>query len=343
MRRFPMRVLFIGGTGNISRPCVLEALRQNIEVFVFQRGRSAHPVPGGASSIQGDYADQEGSRRALRGLRFDAVAQFIAFSPEQARADVELWAGRTDQYLFVSSASVYHKPPSTPWITESTPLHNPFWQYARDKIACEEVMRAAYRERGFPATVVRPSHTYGESWIPTSLGSRDYTVARRIVEGKPIVVHGDGTSLWTLTHAEDFARGFVGLLGNQRAVGEAFHITSDELLSWDQIHRILAGALGREAEIVHVPSESIAARLPERGASLLGDKAHSMIYDNTKIRRFVPGFGASIAFHSGIRRSLAWYDEEPSRKTVDPRLDAEIDALVELWRRAGSPSAAPPA
>ncbi len=326
-----MRVLFFGGTGNISRSCVQEALRRDMEVFVFQRGKSAHPVPPGAVSIPGDHADPAATRAALEGHRFDVVAQFIGYRPEQVRFDIEMLEGRVGQYLYVSSASVYHKPPSTPYVTESAPLYNPFWQYARDKIACEEALAAAYRARGFPATVVRPSHTYADGWIPTSLGSRDYTVARRILDGRPIVVHGDGTSLWSLTHADDFARAFVSLMGNHRALGEAFHITSDELLSWDQIHHTLARALGKEPRIVHVPSEAIAARLPERGASLLGDKAHSMIYDNTKIRRFAPGFQAAIPYHDGLRRSLEWLDAHPSRKVTNPEMDREIDALVETW------------
>jgi nucleoside-diphosphate-sugar epimerase len=326
-----MKVLFFGGTGNISLACAAEALRRNMEVFVFQRGKSVHPIPRGAVSLRGDYADPAATRASLEGHRFDVVAQFIGYRPEQVRSDVELLEGRVGQYVFVSSTSVYHKPPSTPWITESTPLHNPFWQYARDKIDCEQALQEAYRLRGFPVTIVRPSHTYADGWIPTSLGSRDYTVARRILEDRPIVVHGDGTSLWALMHAEDFARAFVGLFGNHRAIGEAFQITSEELLSWNQIYETLAFALGRSARIVHVSSEAIAASMPERGASLLGDKTHSMIYDNTKIRRFVPGFQAVIPYHEGLARSLAWFDADPSRKVVNAEMDRDMDALVERW------------
>jgi nucleoside-diphosphate-sugar epimerase len=327
-----MRVLYIGGTGNISHSCVTESVRQGMDVSVYQRGRSVRPVPAGAVSLLGDYGDAQATRRAIEAERFDAVAQFIAYTPSQVESDVELFAGRVRQYVFVSSASVYRRPPATPYVTESALLHNPVWKYARDKIACEEVLAAAYRDRGFPAVVVRPSHTYADGWLPTTFGSRDFTVARRIQEGRPIVVHGDGTSLWTVTHAEDFARGFVGLIGNPRAVGEAFHITSDEVQSWDQIHQTLGQALGRTARIVHVPSDAIAARSRERGAGLLGDKAHSMIFDNTKIRRFVPGFQARMPYHEGIRRSLAWLDADPSRKIVDPDVDSEIDALVALWQ-----------
>jgi nucleoside-diphosphate-sugar epimerase len=326
-----MKALFLGGTGNISRACAAEALRRGYEVFVYQRGRSAFPVPPEVRSIRGDYADAALTRRALDGMRFDVVAQFIGYRPEQVRLDVELFSGRVGHYLYISSTSVYHRPPSTPFITEGTPLHNPFWQYARDKIACEEALRAAYRERGFPVTVVRPSHTYGDSWIPTSFGSRDYTVAQRILDGRAIVVHGDGTSLWGLTHADDFARGFVGLFGSPRAIGDAFHITTDEVLTWNQIHQILGRALGREPRIVHVPSEAIAARFPERGAGLVGDKSHCMVFDNEKIRRFVPGWEATIPYHEGIRRSLAWYDADPSRKTVNAETDREIDELVREW------------
>jgi nucleoside-diphosphate-sugar epimerase len=330
-----MKVLFIGGTGNISRACVIEALRRNMEVFVYQRGRSPHSIPAGAVGIGGDYADPDATRRAVGGQRFDAVAQFIAYTPEQVRSDIRLFADRVGQYLFVSSASVYHKPPSTPYITESTPLYNPFWQYSRDKIASEEELGMAYRQRGFPATIVRPSHTYSDGWIPTSFGSRDYTVAQRILDGKRIVVHGDGTSLWQLTHAEDFAAGFVPLLGNPRTIGEAFHITSDEIQSWDQIHRALAHALGREARIAHLPSELIGAHFPERAGGLLGDKAHSVVFDNSKIRRFAPGFRAAIPYHEGLRKSLEWYDADPARKVVNPAADAEIESLLAVWRAAG--------
>jgi len=331
-----MRVLFIGGTGNISRSCAAEALARGMEVYLYNRGRSAHEPPAGARSIYGDYADVSATRRALEGLRFDAVAQFIAYTAADVAKDIELFEGRTAQYLFISSASVYRKPPSTPFITESSGLGNRFWQYARDKLAAEELLRAARDARGFPATVVRPSHTYSDGWIPTTFGSRDYTVAQRILDGRPIVVHGDGTSLWSLTHADDFARAFVGLIGNPDAVGESYHMTTEEILSWDQIHRILAAALGREARIVHVSSEAIARVSPERGPSLLGDKAYSMIYDNSKIRRFVPGWSCTVPFHRGIRSSLAWFDADPRRRLVKPETDREIDELLRRQEAAGA-------
>jgi nucleoside-diphosphate-sugar epimerase len=219
-------------------------------------------------------------------------------------------------------------------ITESTPVGNPYWIYARNKIACEGVLGRAWEADGFPYTVVRPSHTYDDGWIPSCFGSRDYTIARRVLDGKSIVVHGDGQSLWTLTHASDFARGFVGLLGNPAAIGQVFHITSDENLTWDAIHAAIGSALGVEPRIVHVPSEFIAAVCPERGAALLGDKTHTAIFDNTKIKRYVPAFRAEVPFVEGVRQSLAWFDGHPAAKAIDPRIDAEYETVLAAWREA---------
>jgi nucleoside-diphosphate-sugar epimerase len=329
-----MRVLFIGGTGNISTACTRRALEHGLEVFHLNRGSRPEKVPPGVVTLRADIRDREGAGRVLAGLTFDVVVNWLGFTPDQVEADLALFRERTAQYVFISSASAYRKPLPHPVITESTPVGNPYWEYARNKIACERVLERAWEAEGFPFTVVRPSHTYDDGWIPTCFGSRDYTVARRMLDGKAIVVHGDGQSLWTLTHASDFACGFVGLLGNPAALGQVFHITSDESLTWDAIHAAIGRALGIRPSIVHVPSEFIAAVCPERGAALLGDKTHTVIFDNAKIKRYVPGFRTEVSFVEGIRRSIAWFDGHPGAKTVDPKIDAEYEAVLAAWNGA---------
>jgi nucleoside-diphosphate-sugar epimerase len=320
-----MKVLFVGGTGVISSACSRLAVNRGIELFLFNRGQTARPVPEGARILQGDIRDRACAERILGDTTFDVVANWINFTPEHVEADIELFRDRTGQYIFISSASAYQKPLSSLPITESTPLHNPFWAYSRAKMACEERLLRAYRADGFPVTIVRPSHTYDRTKVPL-LGH--YTDIDRMRKGKKVVVHGDGTSLWVLTHHEDFARGFIGLLGNSHAIGHAFHVTSDELLTWNQIYTILADAAGVEPQIVHVPSDLIAAFDPEVGAGLLGDKAHSVIFDNTKIKRLVPDFGATIPFSQGAREIIAWFDADPARQVVDPYTDHLIDRII---------------
>ena len=323
-------VLFIGGSGIISSASTRLAVERGIELTLLNRGQSAlRPVPDGVEVLHADVRDPAAVREALGDRDFDAVVDWVAFTPEHVRSDIEMFTGRTGQFVFISSASAYQTPPERVPVLESTPLRNPFWQYSRDKIACEDLLVAAYREHAFPATIVRPSHTYDRTFIPIEGG---WTVVERMRQGRPIVVHGDGTSLWTLTHNTDFAQGFVPLLGHPRAVGEAFHITSDDVLTWDQIARALGAAAGADPEIVHVPSDAIAAVDPEWGAGLLGDKAHSMIFDNTKLRTVVPGYRATIPFEQGAREIVAWHDEDPSRKKVDARLDAVLDDLVSRFR-----------
>jgi nucleoside-diphosphate-sugar epimerase len=326
-----MKVLFVGGTGIISSACSRLAVARGIELYHLRRGRTSRPVPPDIQLLTGDIRDLASARRALGDHRFDAVVDWIAFTPAQVEQDLALFRGRTHQYVFISSASAYQTPPSALPVTESTPLDNPFWAYSRDKIACEERLLRAYREEKFPFTVVRPSHTYDRTLFPCHGG---YTVIDRMRRGKKVVVHGDGTSLWTLTHHEDFAKGLVGLLGSSRAIGQAVHITSDEWLSWNQIHEILAQAAGTRADIVHLPSQVIAARDPEWGASLLGDKTHSMIFDNSKVKRLVPGFRAEIPFSQGAREIMAYHDADPARRVVDPKLDALTDQLVAIAERA---------
>ncbi len=320
-----MKLLFIGGTGIISSACSRLALERGHELTLLNRGQSSRPVPDGARQIQADIRDLAAAKQALANEQFDVVVDWVAFAPEHIETDIELFNGRTGQYIFISSASAYQTPPAHLPITESTPLHNPFWHYSRQKIACEERLMRAYREVGFPMTVVRPSHTYDQTLLPMRSG---YTVVNRMRQGKQVVVHGDGTSLWTLTHHRDFAKGFVGLLGHPAAVGDTFHITSDELLSWNQIFEQVAAAAGAEARLVHIPSETIARHDADWGSSLLGDKAHSMIFDNSKIKRLVPDFVATIPFWQGAQEIMAWYDADPTRQAIDSTFDHLLDELV---------------
>jgi nucleoside-diphosphate-sugar epimerase len=321
--------LFIGGTGVISTACAHRALEQGFEVTLLNRGSSAtRPVPDGARVLTADIHDRAAVAEALAHKDFDVVMQFLAFTADQVEADIEQFRSRTGQYVFISSASAYQKPPARWPVLESTPLRNPYWQYSRDKIACEDELVAAYRNEAFPATIVRPSHTYDHTSLPLD---GKWTAIDRIRRGVPVVVHGDGTSLWTLTHHTDFARAFVGLLANPHAIGDSFHITSDEALPWDEITQTLAAAAGAEAQIVHVPSDAIAALDPDWGAGLLGDKAHSMVFDNAKIKATVPGWQATVPFATGARQIIEWYDADPSRGVVDGRMAAMMDQLVATY------------
>ncbi len=322
-----MKILFIGGTGVISSACSVLALERGLELYLLNRGQSQRPAPAQAKILAADIRSPLSVQQALGDLHFDCVVDWVAFTPEHIQTDLELFRGRTDQYIFISSASAYHKPPRSLPVTESTPLHNPWWEYSRNKADCEEMLFVAYKADGFPVTIVRPSHTYDETLLPFHGG---YTTLARMIAGKPVVVHGDGTSLWTLTHHRDFAVGLVGLLGNPQAVGEVFHITSDEWLSWNQIFEIVARAAGVEPRLVHIPSELIATFDPVWGASLLGDKAHSMIFDNSKIRRLVPDFNPVIPFWRGAREIVAWYNADPHRQVINPTLDALQDKLTAM-------------
>jgi nucleoside-diphosphate-sugar epimerase len=325
-----LRVLFLGGTGIISSACSWLAVERGLDLFVLNRGHSTdRPLPAAATVLRGDARDPASVREALGGREFDAVVDWVAYTPGDVQADIATFRGRTGQFVFISSASAYQTPPSRVPVVESTPLRNPFWQYSRDKIACEELLRTAYRDEGFPATIVRPSHTYDKTEVPLHGG---WTAVARMRQGKPVIVHGDGTSLWTLTHHADFAPGFVPLLGHSRTLGESFHITSDDVLTWDQITHALAAAAGVTADIVHVPSEVIAAADPDWGAGLLGDKTHSMVFDNAKLRSVVPGYRAVIPFEQGAREIVAWHDEDPSRQRIDAGVDALSDELARAWR-----------
>jgi nucleoside-diphosphate-sugar epimerase len=325
-----MKVLFLGGTGNISTACVAECLARGHEVAVMTRGRRA--APAGVAAIEGDrYAAADLARAAA--ARWDAVVDFLAYTAPDVALAAAAFDGRTSQYVLVSTAAVYDKPAAGLPLTEKAPVGNPHWEYARLKIAAEEVARRAHAG-GLPATIVRPSYTYGETWIPSGFGGQDYTVVDRMRRGLPVVCHGDGTALWVMTHASDFARGLVGLLGNEAALGETFHVTSDEVLTWDAVYAAIGRAAGVEPVIVHVPSALIAAIVPDRGASLLGDKAHSSVFDNSKVRRCVPGFAARVPFAEGIARSVAWYDADASRRVPSATATGNIERVLAAWGRA---------
>jgi nucleoside-diphosphate-sugar epimerase len=320
------RALIIGGNGIISSSVTRRAVERGFDVTVVNRGLSTtRPPLKGVRELVGDANDAASIANAIGAETFDVVANFRSFLPSHVQADIELFSGRTAQYVYVSSASAYQKPVARLPITESTPLRNPFWQYSRDKIASEDLLVAAYRESGFPVTIVRPSHTYDETLIPIEGG---WTVIDRMRRGLPVIVHGDGTSLWTLTHARDFAVGFVGLMGNPVAVGDVFQITSDFVYPWDAIFRMLADAAGAPPTLVHVASESIAVELPEWGPGLIGDKSHSVVFDNSKIRAVVPEFNPTTTFDQGAREIIGWYDANESRRQVDDELNARLDALI---------------
>ena len=321
-----MKALFIGGTGNISISCSNLAIDRGIELFHINRGKSTRVA--GAHQLVADNQDDEAVERALSDLEFDCVVDWIAYTPNQIEIDIKRYSDRAKQFIFISSASVYQKPPSSYLITESTPAFNPFWEYSQKKIACERRLIDAYEETGFPVTIVRPSHTYNVGWLPTTFGSSDYTIPKRMIDGKPIVVHGDGESLWTLTHADDFAKGFVGLMGHPRTIGETFHITSDDVLSWNQIHKTIGRALGVEPKIVHASSDLISRLVPSIGPGLLGDKSFSLVFDNSKIKRYVPEYQATIPFHQGVERSLAWFAADESRRTISEETDSAVDKVL---------------
>lgn len=330
-----MRILFLGGTGNISSACTRLALERGHSVHLLNRGRRVASFPG-AEQIQADLQDEAAVAAALEGRTWDVVVNFIAFTPDDIERDLRLFRGRTAQYVFISSASVYQRPASHYLVTESTPLANPFWDYSRQKIACEERLNRAYRDEGFPITLIRPSLTYGESMIPLATNNWlcPWTVVDRLRRGVPVVIPGDGTSLWTITHNTDFAKGLQGLLGHGQAIGHAFHITSDEVLTWNQCYEAVAAAAGVSMpNFVHIASDFIATCLPEHAGSLLGDKATSVVMDNTKIKRFVPDYVATTRFRDGVARSVAWFEADPARQRMDPGFHRKWDALIDAYQR----------
>jgi len=328
-----MRVLFIGGTGIISTAYTQLAADRAIDLTLVVRGQHNTSLPPSIKTLRFDIHDIPAASRALDGMQFDAVVDWIAFTTEDVERDLNLFRARTRQFIFISSASVYQKPQTHYLMTESTPIANPYWQYSRDKIACEERLLKAYRDEGFPVTIVRPSLTYGETLIPLAVNSwpKSYTIVDRMLRGEKVIVPGDGSSLWTITHNSDFAKGLVGLLGNEQAIGQAFHITSDEVMTWDQYYRIVAHAAGVEPKLVHIASDFMTTCEPELTGSLIGDKAVSVVFDNSKIRRFVPGFCATTRFEQGIRQSLAWFDADPARKQIDQQANVLWDKLIRSY------------
>ncbi len=327
-----MKVLFIGGTGNISTSTSKLCIERGIDLYLLNRGNRKVDIPG-AKTLIGDYSNIAEMKNILKNHSWDVVVNWIAFETKDIEKDFELFNGKTKQYIFISSASIYQKPPVHPVITESTPLKNPYWQYSRNKIACEELLNKYYRENDFPITIVRPSHTY-DTVIPVAIGGwTEYTIIDRMKKGQKIIVHGDGTTLWTLTHAEDYAKAQVGLLGHQQSIGHVFQITSDEMLTWNQIYEAVANAAGAKMNAVHIDSNFIANLYPNFVGELLGDKSHSVIFDNTKIKTFVPEFVATIPFSVGIKRTLAWYEADPARMIVNPDTNKMMDDLINRYER----------
>lgn len=332
-----MKVLFIGGTGLISTACTKLAVERGIEMYLLNRGQSrTDQVPPEATVLAANARDRDSVARAIEGQEFDVVVDWIAFTPDHVEQDIAIFGGMVDQYIFISSASAYQKPPSDYLITESTPLRNPHWQYSRDKAACEERLLREYRENGFPFTVVRPSLTFGPSMIPLCVGSWNmpWTIVDRMRRGKRIIVPGDGTSLWQITWNGDFAKGLVGLLGNQRAIGHAFHITTDEVLTWNQAYQEVGRAAGVEPDIIHIPTDLIAAHAPAEEGNLWGDKSWSVVLDNSKIKRFVPGFCATTTFALGVRRSIEWFEADAERQQIDEEANTTWDEIIENYLRA---------
>jgi nucleoside-diphosphate-sugar epimerase len=330
-----MRVLFIGGTGNISASVSRLCVERGIELYLLNRGQRGMDIPG-AHVIRADITNPAAMRASLERLRWDAVVDWIAFSEEDIERDLALFRGATKQFVFISTASAYRKPPPRPVITETSPLANPYWEYSRKKIACEERLHRAHRVEGFPATIVRPSHTY-DTVIPVPIGGwTEYTIVDRLRAGRKIIIHDRGTSLWTMTHAEDFAKGFVGLLGLEQAIGEDFHVTSDEVLTWNQIYGALADAASCVANIAHIPTSIIVECEPSLEGTLKGDKALDTVFDNSKIKRYVPGFAATIPFREGIRRTLAWFDADPKRQVVNPDTHAKMDRIIHFHEQKQS-------
>jgi len=333
-----MKVLFIGGTGTISTACTAHAAEQGIDLYLLNRGNRDVDLPPGVQQITANVRNTDQAKQALADHRFDVVVDWIAFTPDHVQQTLNV-LGHPDgnfhgQYVFISSASAYQKPVSHYPITESTPLANPWWEYSRNKIACEDLLLRKYRQGGLAMTIVRPSHTYGPTHVPAAVGASGWTIIHRIRSGKPVLVHGDGTSLWTLTHNTDFARAFVHLLGNRQAFGHALHITSDEWLTWDDIIREIGRAAGAKPDIIHIPSDFIAKVEPDAAGGLLGDKAWCAIFDNRKIKSFVPGWRAVTPFRRGVAEAVRWFDADPSRQVVNEQADARIDRIIQTYAHA---------
>ena len=334
-----MTALFIGGTGTISSAITrLVAQTSGWQLYLLNRGTHISEVPEGVINLTADINNEAEVEKLLGDMRFDVVCDFIGFVPEQVERDIRMFRGRTRQYMYISSASAYQKPLASPYITEGTPLSNPHWGYSRNKIACEELLMHHYRNEGFPVTIIRPSHTYCERSIPVAVHGEkgSWQVLKRMLEGKPVIIPGDGTTLWTVTHNSDFAKAFVGLMGNAHAIGETFQITGDESLTWNQIYETVAQALGVELHPYHVASDFLAAvgSQYDLEGNLIGDKAHTVIFDNTKLKRAVPGFCATTRFDQGVRMVIDNVLRHPELQTPDPEFDAWCDAVIAAQEQA---------
>ena len=334
-----MKVLLIGGTGTISSAITRQLAEGGHELWLLNRGSRKDEVPANVKQVICDINDEAAVLRQTGDQVFDAVCEFIGFLPSQVERDVRLFSGRTRQYVYISSASAYNKPAASHVITEGTALANPYWEYSRNKIACEDLLMKAWREEGFPVTIVRPSHTYCERGVPVSVHGLkgSWQVLKRMMEGKPVIVQGDGSSLWTLTWNEDFARGFIGLLGNPKAIGEAFQIMSDEQLTWNQIYECVGNALHITPKLYHVSSDFLAAVAPKEydfTGNLLGDKSVTVIFDCTKLKRAVPGFCATTRFDEGVRRCVDYLMSHPELQVEDPEFDAWCDLVIATLEKA---------
>ena len=330
-----MKILFIGGTGTISTECTNLAVQKGFDVTLLNRGKTQTTLPKDIEVIIGDINDEATISKLLENKHFDVIVNFIAFTPADTARDIRLFSQKTEQYIFISSASAYQKPLSNAIITESTPLANPFWEYSRNKIACEDMLMQEYRKNGFPITIVRPSHTYGNFHLPVALHGNcgSWQVVERILQDKPIIIPGDGLNWWTVTHNTDFAKGFVGLIGNTHAIGEAFHITSDEQLTWNDIHNSIGKALGKSVKAVHISAEMLVRFVPEWEGTLIGDKSNSVNFDNSKVKRAVPDYMATTRFDQGARQAIKYIMAHDEFRKLDPQFDAFCDDIISKIER----------
>lgn len=334
-----MRVLFIGGTGTISTSISRKLAENDCNLYLLNRGTRNNQLPSNINFIKADIGDEADVLMKLEGMTFDVVCDFIGFIPEQLERDFRLFQNKTKQFMYISSASAYHKPVRNPIITEGTSLANPYWEYSRNKIACEDFLMNMYQVHGFPVTIIRPSHTYCERSAPLGIHGRhgSWQVIKRMLEGKPIIVHGDGTSLWTMTHSDDFAKGFIGLMGNPQAIGESFHITSDESLTWNQVYETIANCLDVPYKPYYVASDYLAKIAPagyDLTGGLIGDKSNTVIFDNSKLKRVVPGFQATIRFEQGIRKTLDYILSHKDCQTLDEEFDHWCDKVIAILERS---------
>ena len=332
-----MKILFIGGTGTISMAITRLLAKQGHDLYLLNRGNRSDELPSGVKTIIADISNEEETAKKLEGMTFDCVGEFIGFVPEQLERDFRLFKDKTKQFIYISSASAYQKPPKGYVITEETPLENPYWEYSRNKIACEKLLMDLYKNEGFPVTIVRPSHTYDERSVPLGVhgDGGSWQVVKRIKEGKPVIIHGDGTSLWTITHNSDFAKAYVGLIGNPKAIGEAFQITTDESVSWNEIYGAIAEALGVELKPYYVSSQTLCDMSSyDFLGSLIGDKANSVVFDNSKVKALVPDFHAEISAREGIKLTVKNVLEHPEFQNEDKEFDEWCDRVISTLESA---------